>query len=186
MNIEAESGDAFEIPDLWKPSSLISSSSDSLLFSRLGIDAFRDTTLRELSTASSLATRKDRDAFKLLGVHGVRNHDIGGFFASPFAEEKSVEEPATPSAPDIPLESQTEHIEDDDPWQSASVIKPDNTLQFHSWDTFDSQLKREQNPYISEAQPSLLDAAFVTYKDDLGLAQESGKIVPANTLISVC
>ncbi len=143
MNIEAESGDAFEIPDLWKPSSLISSSSGSLLFSRLNTDdVIRNTTIREIPIARSLAALKDYDAFKLLEVDDARNHDIGGFFASPFAEEKPVEDSATSSAPDIQPEPQSEHVENEDPWQLASVVKPDNSLHFYSWDTFYSQLPR--------------------------------------------
>ena|SRR2546429_8149484 len=186
MNVEAENGNAFEIPDLWKSSSLIPSSSESLLFSHLKIDVSRSSTFSEAPTANSLATLKNHDAFKFLGIDGIKNHDFSGFFSSPFPEEKSVEDSASTSAPDIQLESQSEHIENEDRWQLVSVIKPDDNLHFCSWDTFDSLLEEEQNPYISEAKPSLLDAAFITYKDDLGLTRDTGKIVPANILISVC
>ncbi|KAI9783787.1 MAG: hypothetical protein M1839_003123 [Geoglossum umbratile] len=143
LNLGEERGDAFAIPDLWKSSvyALPSAAPSSLLFAAPDFDASREQL---------------GHSFKLIDAESV----LFNAFALPFQPFYDSDAPSEITS-SVDADQPRSPEAGTDIWQLADDIIELNSAKHISWDAFlDSGHKEPVTAYITEAGPSVFDAAL--------------------------
>lgn len=177
-----EEGNAFAIPDLWKPSS----------FEHLQIEAgFLQTGKWDalnygIDLGEEFRSEGD-DIFKTSHCLELALPDLSSFQYGPLETPAAVEWSSLYGSTDDSTED-AESVKED-PWSDVNLfIQSDRPSKFKSWETFyDKGFKDPRTSYISEGGPLAFDAALRLHShgNENTLNKCNGRVVKSTPMLRV-